>query len=547
MPGYSFTTIEPNQIGQVTKWDVPVNDWLGLKFGNSQADTLGSAISRRVEDSIYDDGGTASVEVLNKSFGIDSRLTFTEPMSIQRARLINERKRSEIEYQSYFQSASHSWFSAKAAAGFGAAMVGSLAHPLDLGLTFMPFVGSEKAAAGVAKMGAGQVERLAARGLITEEQLARIGIPMPRLSGALIDGAVNQLAMEVPIALQKRRDMADYDSSDFAFNVIAGGAFSAGVKAVGLAFERAARAWMGLDPKIKDAAPLKALREILTGEPARFEADFKLDESTIRAQVTERIRAANPFDEAAARAGYTGPKADIGSGEPVIRYESKTAQVGEVFEDAGLTYKVTSVKDGEATAVQAGAELFSQKYSPELEVIAQKEARGLQLTPDDAAKVEQLIDPETPNAHADYQRRVTQIENEFEIPKYMDEQRRINLENYVAQKQSEYEARVKNEVDAETQKAIAEIRRQSEPPLTPEQIQKYTSKVPDDDASIKLVEDEANELMDSVVNSMETVEDQVRLKAEIESEMKLMKERGVSAEKAIDALIPCATAKAKIL
>lgn len=546
MPGFSFTTIEPNQIGQVTKWDVPINKWLGLKFGSAQTDTFGEAANRRIEDFILEDGNTAPVETLNRDYGIDDRLKFTEPMDPQRAAAIHTRKRKEIENQAYFESASHSWFSGKAAAGFGAAMVGSLANPLDLSLAFLPFVGSEKAAAGVAKMGGGSFKQVLARGVLTEEGLARAGVPLPRLSGAMIDGAVNQLAMEVPIAFQKNRDMANYDSSDFAFNVLAGGAFAGGVKSISLAFERAAKAWTSLDPKIRDAAPLKALREIFTREPAGFDADLKLDEATIRSQVTERVRAANPFDEAAVRAGYEGPKADIGSGEPIIRYESKTAKVGEIFEDAGLTYRVSSVKDGQVVAIQTGSERFSQMYSPELEVIAQKEARGIDLSPEERATVEGLIDPETPNAHSDYQQRVAQIEDEFEIPKLMDEQRRLNLEEYVAQKRAEYDARVKDVADAETKKATENIRKQAKSPLTPEEVQKYTVKAPADDAAIKLVEDEADELIKTVLDSVDSVEDRAKLEAEIKTEMARMKETGVSAEEAIDLLIPCATAKAKL-
>jgi hypothetical protein len=597
MPGFSFTTIEPNQIGQVTKWDVPINDWLGLKFSSGQNDTLGHQFRNRVEDDIYDDKSEASVDVLNRAYGIDDRLKFTEPMSIQRARLINERKRKEIENQAYFESAAHSWFSGKAAAGFGASMVGSLAHPLDLGLAFLPFVGSEKAAAGVAKMGGGQLERMAARGLLTEERLAAIGVPLPRLSGAMIDGAVNQLAMEVPIAFQKHRDMANYDSSDFAFNVLAGGAFAGGVKSIGLAFERAAKAWTSLDPKIKDASLFKALREIFTREPAGFDADVKLDESTIRSQVTERVRASNPFDEAAVRAGYDKIVSDTaemfgrtlpdlpqhraievarmtaneaaakfqaaveaakghgrkgsdpsllsdidyatallwrinsGRGEPIIRYESKTAKVGELFEDAGLTYRVSSVKDGQAVAIQTGSERFSQMYSPELEVIAQKEARGIDLSPEERATVEGLIDPETPNAHSDFMQRVAQLEDELEIPKLMDEQRRINLEEYVAQKRAEYDARVKDVADAETRKATENIRKQARSSLTPEEIHKYTVKAPADDAAIKLVEDEADELIKAVLDSVDSVEDRARLEAEINSELE---RHGFKTEKKVE-------------
>jgi hypothetical protein len=169
-------------------------------------------------------------------------------------------------------------------------------------------------------------------------------------------------------------------------------------------------------------------------------------------------------------------------------------------------------------------------YSPELEVIAQKEARGIDLSPEERATVEGLIDPETPNAHPDFMQRVAQIEDEFEIPKLMDEQRRINLEEYVAQKRAEYELRVKDVADAETKKATENIRKQAKSSLTPEEIHKYTVKAPADDAAIKLVEDEADELIKTVLDSVDSVEDRARLEAEINAELE---RHGFKAEKKV--------------
>src|SRR5262245_22233939 len=196
--GFSFSTIEPNQLGQVTKWDVPFNDWVSMRFQNGFSETLGNAISRATEDFIWDDYNPASPDVLNRAFGIEGHLTFDQPMSAQRAQLIHDRKRKELESQAYLESASHSWHSTKAVVGFGASLVGALAHPVDLGLSFLPFIGSEKAATEVAKLGGSAWRQALARGVFTEEAALASKIPGGRLTVAAIDGVVNQAVMEVP-------------------------------------------------------------------------------------------------------------------------------------------------------------------------------------------------------------------------------------------------------------------------------------------------------------------------------------------------------------
>jgi hypothetical protein len=296
MPGFPFTTIEPNQLGRVTKFDIPVNEWMGIKFSSAQNDTLGEAITRRTEDAIYDDDVKMRPDVANKAFGIEGALQFDEPVSVQRARLMHERKRKEIEQLSYLESASHSWFSAKALAGFGASLVGSLSHPVDLGLTFLPFVGSEKAAAGVAKLGGGAFRQALARGVIAEEAFAG-RVFAPKLTAAVVDGIVNQTAMEIPIAVQKYRDQAFYGPADSALNILAGGAFAGGVKGLALALEGALRAWNNADVRIKDAAIKDTVDSILQGKEPQSHTGFTVDEAVIREKVLQRM----PFDEAAVR------------------------------------------------------------------------------------------------------------------------------------------------------------------------------------------------------------------------------------------------------
>jgi hypothetical protein len=297
--GFSFSTIEPNQFGQVTKWDVPLADWTGIKFQNAHDDTLGNAISRRTEDFIWDDNNPASPEVLNRAFGIEGQLKFDKPMSAQRAQLIHDRKRREIESEAYLNSASHSWHSVKAGIGFGASLIGGLSHPVDLGLSFLPFIGSEKAATEVAGLGGAAWRQALARGVVSEEAAIASKIPGGRLTVATVDGILNQAIMEIPVAWQKHRDQANYTVVDSAFNILAGGAFAGAVKGLGLALEKAARLWREADPKMREALMTDTLKSTMTDEPPQAHWAFGMDEAAIREKVDERIRAENPLNTVA--------------------------------------------------------------------------------------------------------------------------------------------------------------------------------------------------------------------------------------------------------
>ena len=546
--GFSFSTIEPNQLGSVTKFDIPVNEWMGLKFSQGFADTLGTARYRMEEDRIWDDGNFVRPDVANRSFGIEGELKFDQPVSIQRARLMHERKRAELERRAYLDSASHSWASAKAVAGFGASLVGSIAHPLDLGMTFLPFIGSEKAAASVAKLGASSwrstLLRGLERGVIPEEALARAGVPYHRLSGSIIDGVVNQAVMEIPIALQKHRDQADYTTADSVFNILAGGAFAGAIKGLGLALERAGKFWREADPRIKDAAVMDVARTILTGENPKAGQYFSVDEAAIRAKVEGEVRARNPFAEPTPHPESGGRDNAIGSGQPVIRFESPDAKVGDTFDDAGAKYKVSSVQETTVNGTTTRQAIATKDgFDIVLETIAQKEARGIELTEAETARVESLIDPETPTAHAEYQQRVSQIEQELGKGKLTDETRQRSVEDLLSVQKAEHEAKIKGIIDVETRKAMDDLRR-AQPAPPAEQTQRYTIKSVPDDANIKVVDEDSAVLEQGVLSMATSPEERLRLETEIKNGVEHVEE--FSGEKAVDEMLPCVVNRSKL-
>lgn len=297
---FAFNQIEPSRIGQIQKWDIPLNEWIGIQWSSNKAEGFGRAVSDFGEDLAYGEGKPESPDVLNKSFGIDGYLKFDKPMTVGQAALLRERKLEEIERMTYLDGASHSWASPKAAIGFIAGLAGGFAHPVDLATAFIPFVGSEAKAAGLAKMGAGRMRQAIARGLVAEEAIG--AGKAAAFTASMMDGVLSQAAVEIPIALQKHRNKADYTAEDSAFNILFGGVFAGGLhlagRGVGKLFEMrmkaAADAHERLDPDTKEAIFREHEDAFVEGRRPDTERIVALDEAVIRERVA--------FDEAAARA-----------------------------------------------------------------------------------------------------------------------------------------------------------------------------------------------------------------------------------------------------
>ena len=167
----------------------------------------------------------------------------------------------------YLEGASHSWKSPKAAIGLVARIAGGFSHPVDIATAFIPFVGSEAKAAGLARIGGKGLafdvlhsgRQAIARGLIAEEAIG--AGKAAAFTASMMDGVLSQAAVEIPIALQKHRNQADYTLEDSAFNILFGGVFAGGLhlagRGVGKLFEMrmkaAADVHERLDPDTKEA------------------------------------------------------------------------------------------------------------------------------------------------------------------------------------------------------------------------------------------------------------------------------------------------------
>lgn len=287
---FAFSQIEPNRYGQISRYDIPLNDWLGIKFEAGKDATAYRAISQFSEDNPVGGGFEISAETANKTLGIPGHLEFTGPITAERASLMNLRKKRELELQAYLNAADHDAISWKGVAGFGAMMAGNISNPLDLATMFLPVVGSAAKSRAAAQAGRGIFRQALARGVVTEESLAMM-TKYPRFGAAVIDGTIGNALQEVPVFIQKQRDQADYTLADSALNIAAGGAFAGvlhlggrGIGAIKSMFER-------LSPEIKERMVAHEVDAFLKDEPAITEKIARVDETAIAAKVESDLKA----------------------------------------------------------------------------------------------------------------------------------------------------------------------------------------------------------------------------------------------------------------
>lgn len=282
---FAFSQIQPRQEGQVSTVPVPLTDYLGAASEAGFADSSFASIYKYNELGIaktgkpsipgmldFDVGPKVDPVELNKRYGIPGHLNFTEPTTIGAAAILNDRKMREMNRN--FILGNGDTGLGRWGAGVGVSMISSMLNPIDLGSMFMPFVGSEEAAANAARLGQGAVRRGIARGLVTVEDLSNL--PNPKFVASVINGAAFQGVAEVPSFLNKIREGENYDFSDFTRNVAMGGVF-AGAMHVGI--EGAARIFRRLRPETREAIVKRAMDDFVKGEDPRAAVLANIDEN----------------------------------------------------------------------------------------------------------------------------------------------------------------------------------------------------------------------------------------------------------------------------
>ncbi len=373
-----FGQIEPAQLGTASRFDIPLNEWLGVQFEAGRRSQFGPRLTSFM-DEFSDTSPLMSGPDATNEFGIPGHLNFDVPVRAARAREMRERKDAELKYAAYQEAALHSWFSAKAAFGTLAALVGGSTHPVDLAVNFLPFVGQEAKAAQLATRGAGVFRQRLARGLITQEAIAAAPIlsRFPNYSRHIIDATLGNAVLEIPNFYLARRNQEQYDESDFAFNVFGGG-LAGGTLAIGLKklFTLAHFGYVRLHGETRDAMHKDAMGEALSGERRPVEQRAAVDEQTIRDSLRfdedgERARILKELEskpvraaiddldaiEAAAFGRDVEPEPPVGSVPPLspgitkdkvgegISFESPDAKLGDTLVEAGREYRVSAITE----------------------------------------------------------------------------------------------------------------------------------------------------------------------------------------------------------
>lgn len=258
-----FSDIEARTEGDISQVDIPLGTYLYQSLLQGQHDQAGSSVSRMTELNLAEDEGLMlEPEQAQERYGLPG-LRFQRKISEGQAKLLHERKLKEIDRDYYLEQGLTGPF--RWASGTVAQMVGSVLHPMDFGLMFVPVVGQE----AKLRPAMGPLRRLLARGVITEEQLAARKLRYPKFTASFIDAAAGNAAAEIPILISAQQDQARYGIEDSAINIVGGGLLGGGLR-VGL--ERLYdHIFKRLDSGTKQVMFDQAVEQIVKGEDVQVE------------------------------------------------------------------------------------------------------------------------------------------------------------------------------------------------------------------------------------------------------------------------------------
>ena len=295
---FFFSQPDARTTGQRSTYDVPTSTFLSTSFDQGVHDGAFESMRRISEYFTAADGAILSPEDANKKYGLEG-LTFSDPILEGQAQLLHDRKKKEL-FRGLILSQPKTF--GQGAGVFGAAMIGSMLNPVDIGSAFLPIVGSAKAATAVKAGGGSALRTKMAGGLLTSsEALAARGLPHGKFTMAMIDGAASQAIVEVPLLVSNLQSQADYGVRDSLLNIAAGGVLSGGIR---LGLEKAAKVYGRLTGATKDAMFVEGMNDIAAGEPiTRLHKYVDIDEGAIRAEVEEAM---GSFDPTAVRKKIEG-------------------------------------------------------------------------------------------------------------------------------------------------------------------------------------------------------------------------------------------------
>lgn len=361
---FAFSQIDPDTQGSVSKIPTPLSDYLGASWDQGKHDDAFSSIMRMRQYSLEaGDDGSRMMEPgeATYQYGIPGKLKFDQPVRESVAQLMKQRKQDEVDRDFILQNGSSL---ARMIPGMAASFVAGMSNPLDLGMLFIPIVGEEKLAASAAVLGRGTLRQFIARGAISTESIARLGIPAPRLVSSMIQGSIGQGMFEIPNALSTIQEGGKYTPKMFMTNVVAGGIFAG---AIHMGISGASRLYERLRPETKEAMLRKALSDTLEGKDVDVESLAKVDESAIRGQAVENhmnalaeawkgvdmkdveAKVRERYGETVASIAMRGPNGEVVKGGPGQIHGMLESRIAEEMEQKKLPYNPADWEPGFVT------------------------------------------------------------------------------------------------------------------------------------------------------------------------------------------------------
>lgn len=378
---FAFPPVEPTTRMPIGRVDIPLGEWTGFRYREAAGQTMGGRLGD-LFDELTDNSPYLPPDKANAMFGVpdldglpNSGLKFDKPIRHETAMHRNRRKLQELEDINVRELASHSNFGWKAWGSFAlGALPGSMSHPLDVAVNFIPFVGSATRAEALAAKGAGAFRQSLARGLYTTEQIAQYTRFAP-LATAIINGAAGNAFAEIPVAIQNFRDQRIYGFGDAALNVavggVAGGALHVAFKGVGKVFD-------ALSPETRNRAAKTAVAQAMAGQDIDVRNVVSIDR--------DAIEAASLFNEVEARkalAESIGAKFSKESAEvkalldtlnvgrsnandllKLLTIAARSSSDATVAKIAGAILRRFKEGERSATLFQQAAQLFDVRYDP---------------------------------------------------------------------------------------------------------------------------------------------------------------------------------------
>ncbi|UOF78035.1 putative internal virion protein [Caudoviricetes sp.] len=439
---FAFPDIDPNTQGTVTEVPVPIGRYLDNMYEAGKHDTILESLNRITELSFadYDENSPILDPVTaNQKWGVGN-LKFEQPVRESAARIMNQRKRDEMDREFFLGNGGSAM---RFVPGMAAAVLGSVSNPVDLGAMFIPFVGEEAAAAKAT----GVVGKALARRLVTRETLKEIFPRAPFLAESVINGMAGQALFEVPVVVSAMQDHADYTIADSAFNIGVGGAFSAAMHGVAKLFTK-------LDRGTKEQMAKQALNQFLKDENISVHEFASIDKNA--------LAEAAKFDATAARAeAIQNIGGDMTSMESWARAQLEIdGKLGKINEEnlVKVAQDVLSIWEQQGKDITVGSKLLQRVLAGDRDVVTlqnlasqlnldfdplEKSIPGIyrfgEATPDYKNQFARFkIEPIT---NAEKRAQASKIREEFQqkLSKLVDEEYNRQIEQFIAKKRAEHQ------------------------------------------------------------------------------------------------------------